>query len=128
MRAIDGVAHIETLAGAGRVNHGHLFFRLKTFRQRAPTQEQVIAHVRRVLAGHPSYKPSITMRTALGGGEQGNLPIQANLRGPDVSRLVEYSMRLLSEAQALPSLADPKVSVNISNPEVQVDVDRERAA
>ena len=128
MRQIDGIQHIETLAGAGRINHGHLFVRLRPFDERTVTQEQVIARVRTVLARHPSYKPSITMRTALGGGEQGNFPIQANLRGPDMSRLADYSMQLLASAQRAPSLADPKVSVSISNPEVHVAVDRERAA
>jgi HAE1 family hydrophobic/amphiphilic exporter-1 len=128
VRPLDGIAHIEVLSGAGRVNHGHLFIQLKPLGERALTQEQVIGQVRQILAGHPSYKPSITMRTALGGGEQGNFPIQANLRGPDIERLVEYSMRLLGQAQATPSLAEPKVSVNISNPEIHVEVDRQRAA
>ena len=128
LRGIEGIAHIETLAGAGRINHGHLFVQLLPLDERKVTQDEVIARVRRVLATHPSYKPSITMRTALGGGEQGNFPIQANLRGPDMSRLVDYSMRLLGQAQATPSLADPKVTVNISNPEVHVEVDRQRAA
>jgi HAE1 family hydrophobic/amphiphilic exporter-1 len=128
MRGLEGIAHIETLAGAGRVNHGHVFVKLLPLGERKVTQEQVIARVRTVLAGHPSYKPSITMRTALGGGEQGNFPIQANVRGPDMTRLVEYSMRALAQAQATPSLAEPKVSVNISNPEIHVEVDRQRAA
>ena len=128
VRKVDGIAHIETLAGAGRINHGHLFVQLLPLGERKVTQDQVIAEVRRILATHPSYKPSITMRTALGGGEQGNFPIQANLRGPDMSQLADYSMRLLAQAQKTPSLADAKVSVSISNPEVHVDVDRQRAA
>jgi HAE1 family hydrophobic/amphiphilic exporter-1 len=45
-----------------------------------------------------------------------------------MGQLVDYSMRLLAKAQAAPSLADPKVSVSISNPEVHVEVDRQRAA
>ena len=128
MHGIEGIAHIETLAGAGRINHGHLFMKLLPLGERHVTQDQVIAQARKVLAAHPSYKPVITMRTALGGGEQGNFPIQANLRGPDMGRLVDYSMRLLALAQQTPSLADPKSSVSISNPEVHVEVDRARAA
>src|SRR5262249_49820294 len=64
----------------------------------------------------------------VGGGEQGNFPIQANLRGPEMNQLVEYAMRALATAQTKPSLTEPKVSVNISNPEVHVEVDRDRAA
>jgi HAE1 family hydrophobic/amphiphilic exporter-1 len=128
MKGFEGIAHIETLAGAGHINHGHLFVKLLPFEERKVTQDQVIARVRTVLARHPSYKPSITMRTALGGGERGNFPIQANLRGPDMTELVAYSMRLLAQAQATPSLEEAKVSVNLSNPEIHVEVDRQRAA
>jgi HAE1 family hydrophobic/amphiphilic exporter-1 len=68
------------------------------------------------------------MLGALGSGEQGGFPIQANIQGPDMNRLADYALRMLAAAQHTPSLADPKVSVNVSNPELSVDVDRERAA
>ncbi len=105
IRSIEGIAHIQTLAGAGRLNHGHLFIQLQPLSERKVTQDQVIARIRKVLAGHPSYKPSITMRTALGGGEQGNFPIQANVRGPEMDRLVDYSMRLGRRASPNPRRA-----------------------
>src|SRR5712692_7083035 len=80
------------------------------------------------LATHPGYRPSITMRTALGGGEQNTFPIQVNLLGPDMETLIDYSLRLVAQAQQLKSLADPKVQVSMSNPELHVAVDRRRAA
>jgi HAE1 family hydrophobic/amphiphilic exporter-1 len=45
-----------------------------------------------------------------------------------MNKLADYSLLLLSRAQKEPSLADPKVSVSISNPEIRVNVDRKRAA
>ena len=42
--------------------------------------------------------------------------------------LASYSLRALEQAQKLASLADPKVSLNIANPEIRVSVDRRRAA
>jgi HAE1 family hydrophobic/amphiphilic exporter-1 len=128
LKGTEGVAHIEVLSGAGRMNHAHLFVQLRPLAERRVTQDQVIAHVRHVLAGHPGYRPSITMRTALGSGENGGAVIQANLLGPNLDRLTDYSLRLIAAAQATPSLADAKVSVNNSNPEIHVDVDRKRAA
>jgi HAE1 family hydrophobic/amphiphilic exporter-1 len=128
LRSGEGIGHIEVLSGSGRMNHAHLFVRLKPFDERRITQDQVIAHARKILVGHPGYRPSITMRTALGSGESGGFPIQANLLGPDLQKLTDYSLRLLAAAQKTPSLADPKVSVNNSNPEILVDVDRKRAA
>src|SRR5262249_12483093 len=71
VRPLEGVGHIEVMSGTGRMNHAHLFVRLKPFDERKITQDQVIAKVRKILAGHPGYRPSITMRTALGSGESG---------------------------------------------------------
>jgi HAE1 family hydrophobic/amphiphilic exporter-1 len=128
LRTSDGVAHIEVLSGAGRMNHAHLFVRLKPLADRRVSQDQVIAHMRTILVGHPGYRPSISMRTALGTGENGGFPIQANLLGPDLQKITDYSLKLVAAAQKTPSLADPKVSVNNSNPEIRVQVDRKRAA
>ena len=77
---------------------------------------------------HPGLRPSITNRNPLGGGESGGFPISAALLGPDLDVLADYSLKALAEAQKLPSLADPKVSLNIANPEIRVAVDRRRAA
>ena len=85
--------------------------------------------MRRRLAAYPSYRPSITSRNALGSGEgQGGFPISVNILGPDLEQIAEYSKRALEAAERLPSLAEPKINLNISNPEVHVAVDRKRAA
>ena len=88
----------------------------------------MVTEMRRRLAKHPGLRPSITNRNPLGGGESGGFPISANLLGPDLQVLADYSLKALAEAQKLPSLADPKVSLNIANPEIRVAVDRRRAA
>jgi HAE1 family hydrophobic/amphiphilic exporter-1 len=129
LRPIEGIAHITIQSGpSNNINHAHLQVQLLPLDQRKVTQDQVIARIRKALSAHPGMRPAITTRTALGGGEQNSYPIQANLLGPDMNKLAEYSLRLLGRAQQEPSLADPKVSVSISNPEIRVSVDRKRAA
>jgi hydrophobe/amphiphile efflux-1 (HAE1) family protein len=125
---LEGIAHIQTLAGMGRVVHGHLAIFLQPLDERSVTQEQVTTQLRKVLAGHPGYNPSITARSPLGGGEAGYFPIQATLQGPDMDKLSDYALQLLAKAKQLPSLADAKTSVSNSNPEIRVLVDRGRAA
>ena len=89
----------------------------------------MIAEMRRRLAPYPGYRPSITARTALGSGEgAGGFAIWANILGPDLNQIAEYSKRTLAAAQKLPSLADVKITLNVSNPEIHVAVDRKRAA
>src|ERR1044072_4492642 len=48
--------------------------------------------------------------------------------GPDLRQLTEYSLRALERAQRLPSFAEAKLSLSVSNPEIHVAVDRRRAA
>jgi len=77
---------------------------------------------------YPSYKPSVLIRTPLGGGESSFYPIQLNLMGPDLRQLSSYSLRVLADVQQMPFISDSKSAVNLSNPELRVAVDRQRAA
>jgi HAE1 family hydrophobic/amphiphilic exporter-1 len=124
---LEGVAHVEPTIFE-RVNHSHILIQLKPQEDRDITQDEVVAQLRTMMKAHPGLKPSVMVRSALGGGESASFPIQANLLGPDLRRLADYSMRLHAAAQKTPSLADAKVTVNLSNPEIRVAVDRHRAA
>src|SRR5262249_37589034 len=125
---IPGIAHIEVLAGASRVTHGHLFIYLQPLAERSVTQQEVVSRVRVVMARHPGLNPSITTSNPLGGGEGGTFGFQATLQGPDMGTVSDYALQLLRQVQRLPSIVDAKTSVSNSNPEIQVSVDRGRAA
>ena len=127
LSGIDGIAELEPTI-TERPTHIHLLGFATPFEERKVSEDQIVKELRRRLAAHPSYKPSITIRNPLGGGEQGGFPISANILGPDMDRLAEYSLRALALAQNLPSLTQPKITLNLSNPEIHVEVDRKRAA
>ena len=122
----EGVSHVAYLAGADRYTHFHVLFYLLPAAERTVTQEQVTARVRKVLAQHPAYSASVQARNLLGSGF--NNAIQAVLLGPDIDKLYEYSQQILAKAQATPSLVDAKTDYSDASPEVQVAVDRARAA
>jgi hydrophobe/amphiphile efflux-1 (HAE1) family protein len=124
---IDGIAHVMPTIFE-RVNHSHIFIQLKPRGERKVTQEQVATKVRDLMKEHPGYKPTIVMRTPIGGGEQASYPIQLILTGPDLRQLSGYALRVLSDVQAMPGISDSKAAVNLSNPELRVSVDRQRAA
>jgi HAE1 family hydrophobic/amphiphilic exporter-1 len=131
---IEGVAQIEPSVGvsgmaASSPTHIHFLCQALPIEARKNTQAEIIAEMRKRLAAHPSYRPSITSRNALGSGEgQTGFPISVNILGPDLGQIAEYSKKALEAAQRLPSLTEPKINLNISNPEVHVAVDRKRAA
>jgi len=125
--AIPGVAHVMPTIFE-RVNHSHIFIQLKPLDERKVTQEQAAAEVRKLMAAHPGYKPTIVMRTPIGGGESASYPIQLNFTGPDLRKLAGYALGMIGDVQAMPFISDSKAIVNLSNPELRVAVDRQRAA
>jgi len=133
LSGIEGVAAIEPSVGvtanAGSPTHIHFLCQALPIEERTNTQAQIITEMRRRLASHQSYRPSISSRTALGSGEgTGGFAISANILGPDLKQIAEYSKRALVEGQKLASLTEVKIGLNVSNPEVHVAVDRKRAA
>jgi HAE1 family hydrophobic/amphiphilic exporter-1 len=122
----EGVSHVAYLAGADRYTHFHVLFYLLPIAERTVTQDQVIANVRKVLAAHPALNANVQARNPLGSG--GNTAIQAVLLGPDIDQLYDYSQQALAKAQGMPSLVDAKTDYSDASPEVQVAVDRARAA
>ncbi|HMD37434.1 MAG TPA: efflux RND transporter permease subunit [Vicinamibacterales bacterium] len=140
LEGVEGVESIQPLVnpggsgvvgggGGSNVTHTHFNFQARPIDERKNTQAQMIAELRRRLAKHPGYKPSISSRNALGSGEgAGGYPINANILGPDLQQLAEFAMKALEVAQRTPSIAEPKMSLSLSNPEIHVAVDRRRAA
>jgi HAE1 family hydrophobic/amphiphilic exporter-1 len=134
LEGIEGVAHIEPSIGvsgmtASSPTHIHFLCQALPLDERKNSQSEIITEMRRRLAAHQSYRPSVTSRSALGSGEgTGGFAIAANILGPDLAQIAEYSKRALIAAQKIPSITDVKINLNLSNPEVHVAVDRKRAA
>src|SRR4029077_14584238 len=106
--------------------HFHVYFYLLPVTDRTVTEEQQSARVRKLLTKHPAFDASVQPRPQLGTG--GNTTIQAVLLGPDIDKLYDYSQQILAKAQAAPSLVDARTDYSDASPEVQVAVDRARAA
>jgi len=140
LEGVEGIAGIEPLVnpggsgvagggGGSNVTHIHFNFQALPIGERRHTQAEIITELRKRLAKHPGYRPSISSRNALGSGEgSGGYAISANILGPDLKQLTDYSMKALEAAQRTPSVAEPKLSLSVSNPEIHVAVDRRRAA
>jgi HAE1 family hydrophobic/amphiphilic exporter-1 len=133
LNGVDGVAQIEPSIGvtgpASGSTHIHFLVQALPIEMRKATQAEMITEMRRRLAAHPAYRPTITARNALGSGEgAGGFAISANILGPNLDDIADYSMKALAAAQKLPSVTEAKIGLSISNPEIHVAVDRRRAA
>ena len=126
----EGVASVSYLAGADRYTHFHVFFYLLPIAERTVTQDQVVARVRRIMRQHPGANPTVVVRSPLsgGGGGGGASSINVSLLGPDIDKLYDFSQKILEKAKTTPSIVDARTDYSNASPEVQVAVDRSRAA
>ncbi|MCL6507949.1 MAG: efflux RND transporter permease subunit, partial [Bryobacteraceae bacterium] len=110
----------------GMPNHGHLYIRLVEPGQRKRNHEQMAEAIRQVLGSYRNVTYNVRLPSTLGG--ENWYPIRAIIRGPEVSRLVEISKQVAAEMARFPGLVDVNPMINLNTPELQVKVDRQRAA
>jgi HAE1 family hydrophobic/amphiphilic exporter-1 len=113
----------------GGTNQGNMFIRLKPRREREHSAEEVVADLNKKVAGVPGMRcffqvpPPIRL-----GGRVTKSEFQLTLRGTDTEELYEQTARLADELQRASILTDVTTDVQLSNPQISVDIDRPRAA
>ena len=83
---------------------------------------------RRRLRGYPDLRASVQQVSLVSGGGFRQTPFNLILRGPDLDRLDAYSQTLVQRLSALPGFVDVDTAQAQRSPELQVMVDRQRAA
>jgi len=94
--------------------------------QRGPLNETA-QQIRAILREYSYARPAVTFPNVLGGRDT-FAPIRASLMGPDFEQLVPLSRELLERLLKQPELADMRANLNFSNPELQVQIDRQLAS
>jgi HAE1 family hydrophobic/amphiphilic exporter-1 len=120
-------------AGAGGPsssgNQGRLFIRLKPRSERKLHVDQVIQQLRPKLALVPGVLvfPQNPPPVRLGGTLTKSL-YQLTLQSPDIDELYENAPRLEAKLRELPMLLDVTSDLQIKNPQVNVEIDRNKAS
>ncbi|HEY6945258.1 MAG TPA: efflux RND transporter permease subunit [Candidatus Acidoferrum sp.] len=110
----------------GPTNHAHLFIVLVPRSERKKTHNQLATEVRQILASYRNMTYNVRLPSVLGG--EIYFPIAAIVRGPELSQLAEISKAAADRMAKYPELVDVNPSLNLNTPELQVKVDRQRAA
>jgi len=110
----------------GPTNHAHLFIGLVPRGQRKFSHEQMATKVRGILANYHNVTYNVRLPSVLGG--EIYFPISAVIRGPSLDQLAEISKKVANRMRNYPDLVDINPSLNLNTPELQVKVDRQRAA
>ncbi|NOT33901.1 MAG: efflux RND transporter permease subunit [Candidatus Eisenbacteria bacterium] len=123
---------MSSVAGGGggsSSNQGRLIIRLKPRDQRKLSADEVIRELQPKLARVPGIRVFLQNPPVINvGGRQSKSQYQFTLTGPDVTSLYESSNALLARLVDQPLLADVTSDLQIKNPQVQVEIDRERAS
>ncbi|MBI3476563.1 MAG: efflux RND transporter permease subunit [Acidobacteria bacterium] len=123
--ALPEVTFVQSLTH-GPTNHAHLFIGLVPRGERKLSHQQLATRVRGILAGYRNITYNVRLPSVLGG--EIYFPIAAVIRGPDLGQLAEISKKVADRMRKYPDLVDVNPSLNLNTPELQVKVDRQRAA
>src|SRR5439155_1999546 len=115
--------------GGGGTNTGRLFLRLKPRSQRKLSADQVIAELQPKLARVPGIRVYLNNPPVIQvGGRVAKSQYQYTLQSADIASLYDGANTLLERLQREPGLQDVTSDLQIKNPQVEVQIDRERAA
>ena len=123
---------MSALGSSGSINstsnQGRIFMRLKPRDQRPPIG-LVIAQLRQQLGAIPGLKcyPQVPPAIRIG-GQLTKALYQVSLTGSDLNELYGVAGDLEKKFRALPQLVDVNSDLQITSPQLRVDINRDRAA
>ncbi|HYJ92796.1 MAG TPA: efflux RND transporter permease subunit [Pyrinomonadaceae bacterium] len=133
VRQWNGVTDTLVTIGGGQqqvVNSGTIYVKLKDIGERPKSQEMMMDDARRLLQDkYPKeLRTAVQQVAAFTGGGFRNANIQFLVSGPDLKKLEEYSEKILEKMKTIPDAVDVDSTLISGKPEVQLSIDRDRAA
>ena len=110
------------------MNNGRIFVRLKPRKERRPV-EDLIADLRPKLDAVPGIRvyPQV-LPTIRIGGQLTKAVYQYTLQDADLEELYQWPPRLYDRLRQLPGLHDVNSDLQITSPQIVLDIDRDRAS
>ena len=132
IRADPAVEYVNSTVGSGgpnpTANYGRLFIALKPVKERGPTSD-VIARLRKNTAAVPGIRTFFQSIQNLNiGGRPAKSQYQYTLQSGDKETLYALAPKLSADMEKIPGLLDVTTDLYIKNPEMTVEIDREKAA
>ena len=131
IREIPGVTHTLITAGGGQasaVNAGTIYVKLTDLSERDKSQQELMVEARELLAKYPTLRTSVQQVQAFTGGGFRNANVQFVIGGPDLKQLEEYSKTLVEAVKKSPDAVDVDTTLISGKPELQLDINRKKAA
>jgi hydrophobe/amphiphile efflux-1 (HAE1) family protein len=110
-------------------NKAGIYVRLVDPTERAETMNEIMARVRNEIVAHQAkeLRIDVSQVDAFNSG-QSTAAVQYGVYGPDLNKLAEYSAKLVTALKKVPGAVDVDTNLVVGKPELQVAIDREKAA
>ncbi len=133
VRANPNVSGVLSTVGESDIsaasNTGNILILLKPLSQRRQGVETIIEDLRPKLANVPGMRIYLQNPPLVQvGGQVTKSPYQLTLQGPDRNELYRNAEALERKIAALPQLLDVASDIQIKNPQLNVDIDRDKAS
>ncbi|MFO0749689.1 MAG: efflux RND transporter permease subunit [Myxococcota bacterium] len=126
---VEGFMSSAGARGGGGANTGMIFIHLKPKSERTLSADQVLARLRPKLGAVPGIQAFASLPPPIRlGGRLTKADYQFVLSGPDTLGLYEKTPELVEKMKGVHGLRDVTSDLELKNPQVVVDIDRDRAA
>jgi len=127
------VDSINSSVGAGgpnaSANSGRLLIELKPRHERHLSADEIVEELRPKLSSVPGIKVFLQNPPAINiGGQQTKAQYQFTLQSPNIQELYQYAPLLENQLRNLSELQDVNSDLQIKNPQVKVDINRDQAS
>lgn len=110
-------------------NSGRFMIRLKGLDERNETADQIMARLRPQLNVLPGIQTFLVNPPAINiGGRSSKSLYQYTLQSPDTTELYRQALLMEEALRALPQLQDVTSDLQLKNPEVRLEINRDKAA
>jgi hydrophobic/amphiphilic exporter-1 (mainly G- bacteria), HAE1 family len=116
--------------GGGGLNTGRVMIELKPRAERNVSVDQLIAQLRPTLAQIPGIRAFMTNQPPINlGGQQGARSLyQFTLQDTDTTELYRWAPIFEQKVREIPGIEDVSSDLQVKNPQVQIDLNREKIA
>jgi HAE1 family hydrophobic/amphiphilic exporter-1 len=132
LSADPNIVSVSSSVGSGRgstLNNGRVFISLKARSERILSADEVIEELRPKLARIPGIRVYLQNLPPIRiGGQLTKSLYQYTLQSPETGELYMYAPILESRLKQLPQFQDVTTDLQIRNPQVNIEIDRDKAA
>jgi HAE1 family hydrophobic/amphiphilic exporter-1 len=127
LKDIPEVKLMLTTIGSGNdpVTKGNILVKLIPANDRKKTDQKIIAEIRNEIKSISGDNFSISSQGGPGGNEK---PITLSIRGEDLKKLEQIAEKVEAIVKSTPAAVDVENSLELSKPEIRINIDREKAS